>query len=290
MPINFRLLFTAIVAVGLCASATTRNRITTLEDLHPPVEINTSERPKITLAWANDNWNGDDKPYQRIKRDVDLALESGPPADYLLRQSQSLAQNKPKDPQAQFQWSYTAWKVVKLQRHFYNWYDAYQIISSVLARTASPNTYDYVRLRYLVAHHDPMLVALGERLLKHDPKDAFVKYRLCDDYDELLGLRYQQTHQVDLETKKRALFLVQQLIQDNPGTAKYYAVRGGIYTSCWVLNKNIEDATKGLASYQEFMKLAPLDDDGRRHIQDLIDMLQEYLSSTTSTANRKRTR
>lgn len=248
--------------------------------LETPVDLSDRAGVMESYAWARAPWTGDDKPYQQIQKETDIALTSGLPVDNLLQQNKILAKQKPDDPQAQFGWAYVAWKAINTPRSPYDWQVSTKKIYGVLTQAPSPKSYTYTRLQYLVARHSPDLTGVGERLLEHTPNDEEVMFRLCDDYIEMFSSISGRTHTktVDSIAKGRALALANKLIDDKPTSAKYYSMLAAVYVSAWEISRNPDDAAKALAAYQTYLKLAPPDDTFRPQAKNIIGLLQRHLS------------
>ena len=274
----------ALIA-GVWASSTnhppvSQYHMTRLSDLYLPLPEDTLiYKVKISSAWANEPWTGDDALYQHIERGVDAALASSQSVGDLLEQSSVPARQDSADPQAQFRWSYLARQVVLAQPQSYEPSEANEAIAVVLARAASPKTYSYARLRFLVTRQAPDLTALGERLLQRDPNDAPVKYRLSEDYSASFSEKSQQTHEVDPKLKQCALSLVEQLIAASPSNPDYHCALAAVYSSSFADRENPEDAAKAIAAYQDYLKRASPDDYFRQQCRSIIASLQEYLAA-----------
>ena len=286
MLIGIPLTIGIALAVGVCASSTarlpvSRYHVTKMSDLYLPLGDTVYWRTGISPEWTSEPWTGDDTPYQKIERDTDKALASSWSIGNLLQQSSALAQQKPTDPQAQFRWSYMARQVIRAQPNAYFSYPAIQAISVVLARAASPKTYSYARLRFLVSDQDPDATELGERLLQRDPNDIPVKYYLSNDYSALFSERSQRNrdHDVDPQLKQRALTLIEQTIAANPSDPDYRSALAAVYVSSWCDKKNPQDATNAIAAYRQYLNLAPANDTSRARCLTLMAPLQEYLSA-----------
>ena len=286
MLIGVPLIIAAALVAGVCASSVlsppaSRYHMTKISDLYPPLGNIPYWQVGISSEWANEPWTGDDAPYQHIEFDADKALVSSWSIGNLLKKSSLIAQQEPSNSQAQFRWGYIAWRVVQGQPKSYDWSSATQAISVVLARVQSPKTYSYARLRFLLTRQDSDVVELGERLLKRDPNDVPVKYRLSDAYTALFSERSQRNrdHEVDPQLKQRALTLIEQVIAVSPSNPDYRAALAAVYVSSWADNKNPEDATNAVAAYKQYLKLAEADDNDRPHRMIIVDGLQEYLSA-----------
>lgn len=274
-----------VLAIGVCNSSAvrppvSRYQMTKFSDLHNPIKGTHYWAVKPYSGWASDPWTGDDAPYERIEHDADEALKNGGTVGNLLEQYSLQAQQKPTDPQAQFQWSYLAREVILAQPHRSDWeLDSQEVISVLLARAVSPKTYSYDRLRFLEARQDPNVTELGERLLKRDPNDVSVKYALINDYSGLFSEKSQKSHTVDPKLKQRALVLAQQIIHVEPLNPDYHVALAGVYVSSFEDHKNADDAAAAIAAYEDYFKLVPPEDFERKRRQIIVNELQSYLSA-----------
>ena len=256
-----------------------RYRMTRFTDLHSPLGDTDYWRIKISSKWANEEWTGDDKPYQSIEREVDSSLATYRSVPDLLENASEIAQQKPTDPLAQFRWSYLARQVVLAPPYRVDWIsDSEEVISVLLDRAVSPKTYSYDRLRFLEQSQNPFLTNLGERLLRRNPNDVAVKERLCGDYSGLFSLISQKTHQVDPKLKQRAIALAQQLIASQPLNAKYHGDLASVYVSSWDDHRNPEDAADAIAAYEDCLRLAPNSDFSKYQLSSILKGLRTYLS------------
>lgn len=278
------------LSVGVCASSllnspASRYHVTKISDLHPPLGNISYWRVGVSSEWASEPWTGDDTPYQNIERDTDKALASTWSVGNLLEQASVLAQQKPTDPQAQFQWSYMARQVVLAEPKSYDYGSSLRAISVVLAHADSPKTYSYARLRFLLERQNPALTEVGERLLQRDSNDVSVKYHLSQYYSALFSERSQlnRDHAVDPQLKQRALTLAEQIIAANPSDPDYRTALAAVYVSSFADKKNPQDASNAIAAYQQYLKLAPADDSFRPRCSAIIADLQEYLSANPLT-------
>lgn len=222
----------------------------------------------------HETWAGNAHPYQQIENEIDQALTNGQAPALLMFQNKALALKKPNDPQAQFRWGYSGWKMLTPESGSWDKDRFLNGVYGALVKAPSPNTYEYARLRFLVSPDSSQLVALGERLLKRNPNDMDVKYKLIGDYYGLISLNGLHSKKVDPATKERVLAIAQQMLQANPTVAKYYSSLGGVYLTCWVVLRDQDDAAKAIVEYKKFLQLAPANDEFRPQAHNIIEILQ----------------
>ena len=207
------------------------------------------------FSWRHETWSNSDQPYRQVRQQVDAAINSGAKPRQLAFEYQKQAQQDRGAALAQFRWGYALWKTLT---PISTW-DEKQINGLgdffVLANTASPNTYDYSRLRYLVSYQSNDQVDLGERLLLHDPQDLDVKAHLALDYTAPSSEPYNS------KVKSRAVQLSKQLIQAKPAYSRYYAILAEAYTASYFTNgKHRQDAAAAIAALKKYLSLAKPDE------------------------------
>ena len=109
----------------------------------------------------------------------------------------------------------------------------------------------------------PEMRALGERLLKRDPKDVPVKYR-------------QVTHLNggNAAENARGLKYAKELVQTQPKQPVMYAMLGFTYQNRWWGTHSKADADAAIANYRRYMEMAKLTGGKRKEIEKTIAYIQ----------------
>jgi len=284
IPRLYFFLAATILLVGVAKCAPQIVNIVHL-DLRPAVTL-PQQMPSAAHVWdwTTQEWTQNDEPYHHIRTEIDQAIVMGKDPQSLLEQQKEIAKKYPNNPQAQFAWGYAAY--TSLPR----WAGSYakqkqKPAADAVASLPATNCYNYARLRFLLPqdYHtsdqtqlqaDARLVdALGQRLLHHDLKDIDVKYHLVDVDEVILG-----RNPTDLMVKKRALRYSQELIQAQPEHSNYRTLPASVYVTCWSQTNDPADARAAIASYQDYLHMAPPNEEFRSRAQYLIKVLQKGLA------------
>lgn len=230
---------------------------------------NQSGRPfafvPLSLSWTTEPWTGDDRPYQAIRAEIDSLAAGNKLTDTLIEQYRREAPPKCTDPQALFRLAYACYRMQKAHPQIYS---PYSIRGDAFYFAPSPHTYNYDRLRFLasaVSPGGPNLVALGRRLLQHNPNDRDVRYWLVGCYRPGLSA----------EEEKEALVQAQDYLHRYPGTPAAYADLASVYFSAWIARRNPADGQKAIAAYQEYLRLGPPSPEWRAQVQKIIHVIEE---------------
>lgn len=237
----------------------------------PPTVVTAQE----SQQWLNEDWTGNAQPYQQIEQQIDEVASNKVALKALLLSSRALAERDAKNPQAQFRWVYSGWKMLTPSSSYWDRHRYLNGAFEAMVSAPSPNVYEYARLRFMVAPSCSQLVPVGERLLRRTPSDMRMKYRVVSDYIQLLALIGTRTKRVDDKVKARAVFLARELISADPANADYYSGLAGVYVTCWATKRDQGDAAKAVAAYQDYLRLAPPDDEFRSQAQAIIKDIQQ---------------
>lgn len=253
-------LATAVIVLIFCFSGNAAAQYAS--PAKPPVVITALE----VQRWLHENWAGDPEPYLQIEHQVDQAMTSGENPAALLQHNKALAQQQPQDPQAQFRWGYSGWKMMNSSSGYREKHLYLGGVFEALASAPSPDTYEYARLRYLVAPHSKHMVKIGERLLQVNQNDSVVKSHLVGDYIQLIGAIDLRPESLNPQLKLRAVTLAQQVIESNPTIARYHASLGSVYATAWVISRSRKDALQAVKAYQEYLRFASPNDEARPQV------------------------
>jgi len=206
------------------------------------------------FSWRHETWTGDDKPYQNVRRTIDAAIAIGKSPERVVLQYEAEAGKNKKSSLEQFRWAYALWKIglrgaTSEQREADDNNNRGAFFA--LAKIASPNTYNYARLRYLVSYSSGEQTMLGERLLQRDASDQEVKAHLALDYTTP-GLE-----PFNSKAKTRGIELAKDLIQSEPKEPRNYAILAEVYYTAYYINgHHRQDASATIAALRKYLTLA----------------------------------
>ncbi len=212
--------------------------------LHPQFKSPIIPQEQVTalqdLSWANRAWSGDNTPYKQIRDSINTAVARGRSADDLRQQYGIAAQQKPNDPAAQFAWGYAAW-IASRSRTITDGksYDDLWGVREAMAHVPDPHTYDFYRLRFLLAG-GPKLLPLSNHLLTVDPKDMDVK---------------AQAIRINPDAKA-TLAECNALIEAYPQSSRYRGLLGNIYFYSWTRVHDEHDRLQAIKAYDDYLKLS----------------------------------
>lgn len=215
--------------------------------------------------WRTVAWTGNNTPYHHMRIDIDRLLAHGQKADVLERKYGALAKKDFYNPQFQFRWAYVARKAA-LAIYPFN-HSKINAPINAMDGTIKPNTYDWIRLRFLLAiemHHAPDLIPIGERLLHHAPNDLEVKY-------EFVGVLM---HSSSITDRRKAVSYAQSLLKLSPKHAAYHSSLAAACRNLWMVSQNPIDGNRALLEYNTYLKLAPLNAPLRKDVEFWIKNIQ----------------
>ncbi len=241
---------------------------------HAQAKKYSHDNPFVDLSnykWTNETWKGDDRPFIKVRQAIDLSLDKTPKEGLgkLVENYRTSAQSNPLNSLKQFSWGYVAYRTVVSGHRLSDRYHELQDVSFALDRAKSPLSYEYSRLRFLVIllwrKEAPQLRSLGQRLLRRNPSDYSVNYRVSDT----LNTRTSATD------RKLALSYAQSLVQLRPERASALASLGAAYVKICLYDDNIAAGDKAVAAYRKYFQLQP-QSPVRRDIQHWINEVREH--------------
>lgn len=225
--------------------------------------------------WAQEQWSGNNRPYQTIRAAIDKAI-AGRQKPYALAQKYEAAvQQKPLDPKALFRWAYATYQGYhankKAREGLATLEDTRKLerVIQALARPRSSQPYDYMRLRFLMsADYFPhrAFIGLGRRLLRYNRTDTEVEHR---------QFRVLFRGPTDAQDRRDILAIAQDLRKRYPKEPDYYATLGAAYREIWRATKSPAHANMAIAAYRKYIQLAPPKARFRRIAQLNIDNIQK---------------
>ena len=214
--------------------------------------------------WAREGWTGDNRPYHRVRTEVNRAISQGQKFVKLMTKYKLLAQKSSK-PLDKFRWAYVTYQAA-IKGSSFSDKELLHVMKS-LRNISSPKTYDYIRLRFLIesrAWPFRQLKKVGERLAERNPKDYEVKYYLV----KILNPgRY-------LSERQEALRYSRDLIRIAPKRLSAHTALGFTYFKIWLVTKNKDDGDKSIAAYRKYLELAPSNHNFRKQAILTIKMIQ----------------
>ena len=212
--------------------------------------------------WVSAKWTGDERPYLKIKADLDAALAHGTPAPALVARCEGPARANLLDAKAQFAWAYATQLQVQTGQGIAQPPPLYG-----LRRLGAPDCYPVARLRFLLTQEmEPndnhlYLRPVAERLLKRDPNDRLVRRAL---------IRALCSRPAGLP---EALKLAQEDVERTPTKPGVHAALAAVYNDMddFSHGHNAVFRQKSIQEYEAFLKYAKPDDSYR---PSAIQMLQ----------------
>ncbi len=226
------------------------------------------------FSWQYETWTGDDRPYRQARQEIDTAIASGQSPMRVAEGYEGQARADKRSALAQFRWGYALRETITPA----STPDESQTnglgVFFTLANIASPNTYNYARLRYLTSYHSSYQTALGERLLRQDTQDVSVKGHLALDYTAPGPEPY------NLKAKNRAVQLSKELIKVDPKYPSYNAVLAEAYTANYFMNgHHRQDGIAMIAALRQYLSLAKPNEafyqDAKNRLSDMEQRLHE---------------
>lgn len=232
--------------------------------------------------WTRDKFDGDDAPFLRIRRNIDRMIAAGKSRTALAAAFKKSAQKADHDVQAQFRWAYAAWRAFVVEQDgrkrdelmccVFDATGVYRHTNFKATNAALPNSYQYARLRLLIAMNSPRWknnvnwAKLGKRLLQRDPNDYEFKYFLTRTLvgdatnlpDSTLGTKYAG------EIQKKF-----------PKRASSYSLLGEAYRSQfnWTFKSSFAD--KSILYYRKYLQMAPANAEFRKYAPAVIRGIEE---------------
>lgn len=218
------------------------------------------------ISWATKDWSGDDEQYVRVRDEVDSDFTDGKVTSAYLSDLETKWKQNKTDPLILFRWAYAHQRARDLHPPL----EANILIPGDLFNAApAPHSYQYTRIRFLAetnfgSHRE--LLALGKRLLSHEPNDFYVEYAVGNCFGEKLTPA----------AKQEALTYTDHMLQKYPTRPSVYALKGGTYFSYWIDHRNKQDARDAIKWYKIYLKKAPANYEWRTRAQGIITFLQTH--------------
>lgn len=217
-------------------------------------------------SWVSEPWTGNDQPFLKLKRQIDLASKTQKPAN-LLPRYKAVARLKPNDVQAQYAWAYCALKATWAKPD--NEANLLGGVRLALSQAKSPHSYEFDRVRFMEAApypSDKRLRIMGDRLIKHNPKDWFLKQLQARVLLYVTGLEGADG--------PRAIQLMQDVVKAQPRKANVYATLGGVYSQHSYVTRDPKEMQKAIDAYRKYLSLTSKNDAWRSQAKLIIQNLE----------------
>lgn len=229
-------------------------------------------------GWMREAWTGDESLYRELRASVYQASRSGRAPSYWITQYATAAQQKPTDPASQFAWAYAIYRAhyrdAPLARA-----SEYSQAVQVLANVNSPHTYEFTRLRFILASSSGgniyPLKLVGERLMRRVPSDAEVKSRMIDVLDDGLS---------DAD-KQQALLYAKQIIQSDPISTYGYGALAWTHYVIFLKSHKLEDGNNAVSACQQCLQRMAKDDPARPSTERFLRLILTMQSNLAKRQN-----
>lgn len=240
--------------------------------------------PQERWGWVNEQWTGDDRPFQKIGVDITASLKGGQNSSELAAKYRVKAIASPNDPKAVYAWAYAVQAYTDAIPNSTQSRMMWFRVREALDKPPSPHAYTYDRLRFLLAYDKTHIISLGERLLERNPTDEHIKFQLIYAYISNFGSAPLTSEGAAAKFKTRALQLTNDLIKAKPKDSDYRAALGNIYVASLDRHYrdkhyNREDAVKALAAWQDYQRIAKPQEDFYRESFTMIKSMNEFLQT-----------
>ena len=220
-------------------------------------------------AWLAQAWTGDDAPYVRMEEDVCGKIRTGQPVQTVLAQARANALKHPLDFAPQFRWLYATTLAAGDSDNV-----DYRALEAV-ARADPGNIRTVACIRFAAGvlidqnQSHPDLDRIGERLLRADPSDRWVRVHLIYD---LANSR---------PTLPQARAMAEAFVAEEPTNCRAHSVLGLVYETIWAASGHRRVfAEKAITEYQAFLRLAPPNDPFRHDAQYLVNGFRKRLATS----------
>ena len=233
-----------------------------LKPLAAQITIPLKRQATATASWMTEKWTGDDAPYIAARENIERDFSRGGITVAYLRDLEQASTKNERAPLPLFRWACARYKSQSLHPALP---PMPMPAEGNFNEVPSPHTYEYARVRFLSEtsiHGRRELMAVGRRLLAHNPNDFDVEYGLTDCFGESMSA----------EEKQAALVYADHLIQKYPNKPSVYTVKGGVYFSYWVDHRDKQDAREAIRWYQQYLRLAPANYEWRKQAESTISL------------------
>ncbi len=243
-------------------------------------------------TWINQKWTDSDKPYLQERNRIAALYRARKIGPQQLQKVKAQSLARPKNSVARFTWAYSVYcySLLQADRSTASGYvgDVSRAMAVRPSPTASirapfvgpatPNSYQYARLRFLIAcssggeggfpyGNGTYLRQLGERLLKRDPKDQGVKAF------QIVNLRTGKP-----EDERKAIRYAHEMVTANPKDAGSYITLGFTYQYTYIGRKG-NGPQLAIAAYQRALQLNKTPGKWRQSTQNNINDLQKLVDA-----------
>lgn len=227
---------------------------------------------QATPQWGTGRWDKDDAELTAIEKAVVSRTQNLSKKDFsaILREYQTLSEDQPSNVQAQYQYAFALRGYTSKFMMFYT-PPMFLGISERLVAHPVPRSYKYTRMTFLVRAmtglHMHELFEVGQRLVKRNPNDYDVLYRLPDTANYKIAA--QRTLAFQTAYKARSLR------PDSPGTLHLLA---NTYGGAWVATRNVDYGRKSAHYYIQLSKDTRLPRAKRDECKSLADYVTKEMN------------
>lgn len=239
---------------------------------------NSSSASLASDSWMRENWSGNEAQYRKLRAEVYQASRSDLVSSEWVAPYAVSAQQKPNNPASQFALAYAIYRA-----HFHDQpatrdREYSQAVQS-LAKVHSPHTYEFARLRFLLASSAggniyPLRV-VGGRLLRRVPNDAEVKARVINVLDDGLS---------DSD-KQQALIYAKQLVRADPVSTYGYGALSWTYFVIFLKSSKLEDGDNAITACRQCLQHMAKGDPSRPSTERYLRLIQTIQSNHARRQN-----
>ena len=232
------------------------------------------DKPGRYSYWTAEPWTGDEKPFLRIRQNIDRQVKAGKKPTALLKAYRAAALKNMGDAQAQFRWAYAAFTAYQKFQKGQNVNEITKGVAEALERPRSPKSYQYARMRAIFTlwnteyqqRHWSHLRKAAMRMAKRNPKDYSLKYIFVQDFlqhkeTSALGLQWAKEYRKAFPRKPAGLFLL-----------------GRVYEGQFGIEGSEAKSKVAISYFQKYLKMAPSNDLYRPAVQARINDIRRRVA------------
>ena len=223
---------------------------------------------ELREKWSTGAWVGSEKPFRDIRNGILKRVATGEDPNRLEKTYGEQARKYPFSPVDQFRWAYAAYVAATKVQPFDE--NKVQPALTGMERAISPRTYEYTRLRFLLASRARLfeeredLLVVGKRLWERQPKDREVLAR----YRYLLSASSYADRELGVK-------LSQQWVRDEPKSVSARANLGDAWRGLWFHTRKKEHRLAAIKVLKEQMEMSPNDSWVQTRLKRIIQTLEK---------------
>jgi hypothetical protein len=276
------MLWVTLVGVGMVAWAQ-QPTPHVIKPKIPPMKMANGQRSPFgmpfgqtlpSFGWIKEKWTSNDKPYLALRTLIDKevnARKNRPDRlQVLVKQYENHAKKRPTKAQDQFAWAYSAYQASANGMLIRGGWGTPRDLSLALSQPKSPQSYQFARLRFLIAgwwRPIQELIPLSERLLQRNPKDYETKFYVV----KVLSTGSQT--QV-----RRAVRLAEEMVSERPNKRNSHAALADARWCLFLKTRKKEDGKAAIVAGETYLSMLPKDAPSRAECEDIIRSIRRTLS------------